>query len=137
MLTHLPRLWNLTVDARMFYLLETWVATWDATSMTTRHLRQFELFQKQMMTVALRIATSGNTPLSKTSKHKGIPQALASKITKAVFDSVRAFLDGLSILASEDYPYIQGPVLIEAQGSTELCLQDLVDLKDPVRLFVL
>lgn len=121
------------VDATMFYHLETWIACWDAASSSTRYLVQLELFQKHMMTAAYRVATGGETALPKTGRHMGIPQELTTKITSAAFESTHRFLDGLVLLASEDSPIVQNLIIPEREGSKEMSLHELVDLKDAVR----
>jgi exocyst complex component 2 len=120
------------VDADIFYNLETWIAHRDAASSSTRYLSQFEIFQRHMMTSAYKIVASGDTPTAKSSKKRGTPQILSSKITKAFFDATHAFLKGLVILASEDSPIVKKPELIEGKGSMEMSLHELVDLKDAV-----
>ena len=118
-------------DAAMFYHLETWIACWDASSSSTRYLVFFELFQKHIMTAAYRVATGGET--LKNTSHIGILQELTVKITSAAFESIHRFLDGLVLLASEDSPVVQNPIIAEGEGSMEMSLHELGDLKDAVR----
>jgi exocyst complex component 2 len=127
-------------DAKIFYNLETWMATREDPS-STRYLSQFELFQRHMTTVAYKIAAEADLPASssKSSKHSPIPQVFASKITKAFLDAIYAFLDGLVLLASEESPVLEKPssnmeVVPSAEGAVEMSLQELVDLKDGVSL---
>ncbi len=118
-------------DAAIFYHLETWIACWDASSSSTRYLVFFELYQKHIMTATYRIATGGET--LKNTSHIGISQELMVRITNAAFESIHKFLDGLVLLASEDSPVVQNPIIAEGEGSMEMSLHELGDLKDAVR----
>ena len=58
------------------------------------------------------------------------------KDTKAFFNAIYAFLDELVLLASEvlEKPPSNVEVIPPAEGAVEMRLQELVDLKDGVRL---
>jgi exocyst complex component 2 len=127
-------------DAKIFYNLETWVATRKDPS-STRYLSQFEHFQRHMTTVAYKIAAGADLPASssKASKQSPILQVFTSKITRAFLNAIYAFLDGLVLLASSDPPVSEKPlsnmgVISPAEGAVEMSLQELVDLNDAVGL---
>ena len=129
-----------STDAKIFYNLETWVATRKDPS-STRYLSQFELFQRHITTVAYKIASGADLPVSssKASKQSPIPQVFASKITRAFLDAIYAFLDGLVLLTSSELPVLEKPssnmgVVPPAEGAIEMSLQELVDLKDTVSI---
>ncbi|KAF4616664.1 hypothetical protein D9613_008483 [Agrocybe pediades] len=143
-------------DARIFYHLETWVA--DAAhrkhtsrlsqpmTITTRHLGQFEMFQKNVTAAVYRLASNNNNdlPLSAGTKAStstrnastGISQTLMTKVTRGFVDAVYKFLDGLMLLASSDAPIVKGGVGSEGASaadrmvSPEVDLLELLDLKD-------
>ncbi|KAF8970197.1 exocyst complex component Sec5-domain-containing protein [Flammula alnicola] len=117
-------------DAKLFYHLESWIASPDDPS-CTQYLSQFELFQRHMTTSAYKIA-AGVEPPSKSSKHPAIPQVFTTKITKAFLDAIYAFLDGLVLLTSEQSPTLKKFMLVEVEreDSVELSIHSLVNLKD-------
>ncbi|KIY47316.1 hypothetical protein FISHEDRAFT_74769 [Fistulina hepatica ATCC 64428] len=87
-------------DAQLLYELETWAPSLSDPS-CTHYLLQMELFQKHVTTTAFKLA--GGAESSQTSQSRQtIPQAFVTKITKAVLDTLYAFLDGLVRLASEE-----------------------------------
>ncbi len=87
------------------------------------------------MTTTYRIATGGET--LKDTSHIGISQELIAKATNAAFESMHRFLDGLVLLASEDSPVVQNPIISEGEGSMDISLHELGDLKNAVRRYYL
>ncbi|KAF5383308.1 hypothetical protein D9615_005002 [Tricholomella constricta] len=121
-------------DAKLFYYLETWIAS--PTDMSaTRYLDQIELFQRQLTTAAFKLAGGVDlsaSSLAKPSKQNPVPQAFISKITKAFLDALYAFLDGLVLLASNESPIVTGKMQVTdmapaATGPNPLELLDLHD----------
>ncbi|KAG6888464.1 hypothetical protein C0992_008432 [Termitomyces sp. T32_za158] len=128
-------------DAKLFYLLENWVAS--PTDMSATHFtNQIELFQRQLTTAAFKLAGGMDlsaSGLAKSSKQYAIPQAFVQKVTKAFFDALYAFMDGLVLLASDESPIATGKLLaIEASsiGSNPLELLDLKN-RDTRKLIVI
>lgn len=70
-----------------------------------------DLFQRHVTTAAFKIAggvdlSSGS--LTKPVKQHPIASAFVSKIMKAFLDAIYTFLDGLTLLASDESPIVTG-----------------------------
>ncbi|KAG6831153.1 hypothetical protein H0H87_006083 [Tephrocybe sp. NHM501043] len=119
-------------DAKLFYYLETWVAS--PTDMSaTRYLDQMELFQRQLTTAGFKLAGGVDlsaSALSRPTKQNPVPQAFVSKVTKAFIDALYAFLDGLVLLSSNESPIVTENMLapeVSFSGPNPLALLDLKD----------
>ncbi|KAG6861289.1 hypothetical protein C0995_001843 [Termitomyces sp. Mi166 len=119
-------------DARLFYLLENWVTS--STDMSATHyLDQVELFQRQLTTTGFKLAGGVDLPasvLAKPVKQNPLPQAFIQKLTKAFFDALYAFLDGLVLLVSDESPIAIGKMLATEVSSTGPNPLEVLDLKD-------
>ncbi|KAG6827599.1 hypothetical protein H0H92_011172 [Tricholoma furcatifolium] len=120
-------------DAKLFYYLESWVASPVHVS-ATHYLDLIELFQRQLTTAGFKLAGGVDlaaSSLSKPTKQHPVPQAFVSKLTKAFVEALYAFLDSLVVLASDESPIVTGKMLptdVPLTGTNPL---ELVDLRDP------
>ncbi|KAG6848630.1 hypothetical protein H0H93_015368 [Arthromyces matolae] len=120
-------------DAKLFYYLENWVAgSTDASA--THYMDQIEMFQRQLATAGFKLAGGvdlGGAALAKPVKQNPLPQAFVSKVTKAFFDALQCFFDGLVLLASDESPIATGSMLVTDAPSTTVSNQlELLDLED-------
>ncbi|EIW77232.1 hypothetical protein CONPUDRAFT_168224 [Coniophora puteana RWD-64-598 SS2] len=109
-------------DSNLFFFVETWTPSSSSPS-TTQYLFHFELYQRYIATAAFKLAGAvdlsssggsvsssgsnsgfGYSSVLRSAKKASIPQAFAGRITKAFYDSLYAFLDGLVFLASDQSP---------------------------------
>jgi exocyst complex component 2 len=101
------------------------------------YLTEIHLFQRHITTDAFRIA--GGVDLSSTRskplKQHTIGSDFLAKITKAVLDSLGAFLDGLVYLTSDDAPINIGKQfsVVDVSTMTGTNPLELLDLSEPVR----
>jgi exocyst complex component 2 len=104
----LGSLWSLTkfsIDARIFFHLETWELN-SANRSTTLYLNRIYSYQKHITTVAYRFA--GGLLDAQAVKQKPIAGEFSNKITKTFLDALYAFLDGLVHLSSDESPVAKG-----------------------------
>ncbi|KAJ7599226.1 exocyst complex component sec5 [Mycena floridula] len=120
-------------DASLFYHLEAWIPSPTDPSATI-YLNQLEHFQRNITTAAFKLAGGvdlATSPLTKPVKQNSIAGAFVTKITKAFFDTLYAFLDGLVNLASDEAPIATGKrVAVTASASSSTTAMDLLDLSD-------
>ncbi|KAG6865442.1 hypothetical protein C0991_002518 [Blastosporella zonata] len=119
-------------DAKLFYHLEAWVAS-STDASATHYLDQLETFQRQLTTAGFKLAGGVDlaaSALAKPAKQNPVPQAFVSKLTKAFFDALYAFLDGLMFLASNESPIVTGNIPAAEVSSTGPNPLELLDLKD-------
>ncbi|RDB30270.1 Exocyst complex component 2 [Hypsizygus marmoreus] len=119
-------------DARIFYHLETWVASISEAS-ATHYLDQMELFQRHLTTAAFKLAGGVDlnaTSLTKPTKQHPVPQAFVAKVIKAFLDALYAFLDGMVLLASDDSPIVTGKMGEAVKAAIGVNALELLDLRD-------
>ena len=94
-----------SIDARVFFHLETWELH-PANRSTTLYLGRIHSYQKHITTVAYRFA--GGLLDAQAVKQKPITGEFSNKITKTFLDAIYAFLDGLVHLSSDESPVAKG-----------------------------
>lgn len=137
-----------SLDATLFYYLESWVVSLEEPS-TTTYLSRFEIFQRHMTAAAYKLAAGAEpTPhpssaiptlsqqKSRQQKFTVVPQVFVNKIAQSFIDALYAFLDGLVLLASEESPIVKEPDKMQRLKGTEsvveMRLHEMLDLKDAV-----
>jgi exocyst complex component 2 len=75
-----------------------------------------------------------NAPISRK-KSRIMPPVFINKLTKTFMDAIYAFLDGLVLLTTKDFPNMKDPEEVNHVMGTahEVRLHVLLDLRDSVR----
>ncbi|KAG6899205.1 hypothetical protein C0993_012333 [Termitomyces sp. T159_Od127] len=122
----------LSLDAKLFYLLEDWVAS--PTDMSATHFaNQIELFQRQLTTAGFKLAGGTDVSasvLARSAKQYPVSQVFVQKLTKAFVDALYVFMDGLVLLASDESPIATGKLLITDDTRKLIVLSNFTYLKD-------